>query len=447
MTQHTQYTALADRLVQYALKAGCQQARIVVSYIVETNVEARGNNIETLLQSTGIGVALNLFVDGRYGTASSNRLVEEELIALIDRTISTTRYLGEDLCRKLPDPTRYYRPQSADENEALLLGNCEETVATKDIDIKNGLVLQAAGEATRLTESDPRIISVEVGLQDRIGWQYISDSQGFKGKTTFSVASLYSSVALQDDDEARPSDFYVSTAIGYDTLKHTDIVGEAYRRALRKLGSRPIEAGHYTIVVDRRSIGKLLDPLLDAMDGGALYRERSFLAQHLDKPIASPLLTLTDQPHRHGALGARLFDFEGVATVPTTIVEAGVLKSFSIDTYYGEKLQTAPTFSGPSVLCVAPGERSQEEIIASQKRALLITGWVGGNHNEVTGDFSFGIEGVLIEDGVLTTPVSEMNITGNLLELWMHLSEVGNETDYVNAGYIPTLVFEEVKVG
>jgi PmbA protein len=96
---------------------------------------------------------------------------------------------------------------------------------------------------------------------------------------------------------------------------------------------------------------------------------------------------------------------------------------------------------------MTPGERSQCKLMAFSERAIDITGFNGGNYNEVTGDFSFGIEGILIENGEMTTPVAGMNLTGNLLDLWQHLIEVGNETEQTALGFVPTLVFEGGKIG
>lgn len=74
----------------------------------------------------------------------------------------------------------------------------------------------------------------------------------------------------------------------------------------------------------------------------------------------------------------------------------------------------------------------------------MITGFNGGNCNSSTGDFSYGIEGFLIENGKLTQPVSEMNVTGNMLALWSSLVETGNDPRLSSSWRIPSLVFEGV---
>lgn len=437
--KNKEYESLADWAVRCAVNAGCQSARAELNYVQHLNVEVRNGVLETLQQSTSLGLNLRLFVDNKYGSISTNRLHQEELQKFIHDGIAQTRLLGEDSCRTLPDPNRYYHKNDMDED----LGICDDQISEMPTEEKIALITRAS-QYDKLQARDSRIISVEGNLQDRIGWQYISDSQGFRGLSKASVCSSYISITMQTKKDARPSDYAHETTISYSTLNTDYLAEEAYRRTLQKIGAHPIPSGIYTIIVEPRVIGKLLDPMIDVLEGAYIYQKRSFLADKKCKRIASPLLTILDIPQKKGALGACYFDYEGVATKKQTIIHKGVLQTFFLDTYYANKLDTTPTSSTPNVLCIPPGKRSCEEIIASQKCALLITGFNGGNYNEVTGDFSFGIEGMLINDGVMTTPVAEMNITGNLLQLWNGLVEIGNETRQVSAGFIPTLVFDGV---
>jgi PmbA protein len=446
--QASRYIALTDHVVEYALRQGCTAARAEMNYIEHFNIDTHNRHVDTLQQSTGVGMTLRLFVDGRYGTYSTNRLDASEIEQLIRQGVSITRCLSPDLCRTLPDPARYYRNTTADSVPDL--GNYDTSILSTTADTKRDLALQTA---QALTVNDPRIITLDTAFQDRIGWQYLSDSQGFHGESRAGICSLVASVNLQGEGDCRPSDYEHRTAVGYGELHQLmdelpqSLADSAYRRAERKVGQHRIEAGHYTIVIEPRVVGKLLDPLIDVLFGAALYQKRSFLADRLGEVVASPLLTLTDEPQRYGAQGACLFDFEGVATATRDIFRDGVLCTYFFDTYYAHKLQTTPTFSGPTVLSMTPGARSMQEMLRSQPRVLLLTGFNGGNYNEVTGDYSFGIEGQLYEQGEAVTAVSEMNMTGHLIDLWKHLVEVGNEQRQTATGFIPSLMFEGVKIG
>ena len=138
----------------------------------------------------------------------------------------------------------------------------------------------------------------------------------------------------------------------------------------------------------------------------------------LNEPVMNSLFTLRDEPHLVGAYGARYFDEEGVATQPRTIFDKGVLNTFLIDTYRANKLKMDPTVASASILTMDRGEKDKEQLVSGIHRGILVTGFNGGNCNAATGNFSYGIEGFLIEEGCLVQPVSEMNITGNMIDLW-----------------------------
>ena len=164
----------------------------------------------------------------------------------------------------------------------------------------------------------------------------------------------------------------------------------------------------------------------------------------INEKVVSEKLTLTDNPFILGGRGSRHFDSEGLATKKRLIFEKGVLKTYYIDTYYGKKLEMEPTSGGTTNLEFETGSKNLEELIATIKKGIFVTGFNGGNSNGTTGDFSFGIEGFLIENGEITQPVSEMNITGNMLELWSNIGEIGNDINTSSSWLTPSILFEGV---
>jgi PmbA protein len=90
------------------------------------------------------------------------------------------------------------------------------------------------------------------------------------------------------------------------------------------------------------------------------------------------------------------------------------------------------------------GANDLEALTAKMDKGILVTGFNGGNCNGTTGDFSYGIEGFLIRNGQPVQPVSEMNITGNMLTLWSNLVETGNDAAAHHPWHIPSLLFDNV---
>ncbi|HKL33902.1 MAG TPA: metallopeptidase TldD-related protein, partial [Tangfeifania sp.] len=126
------------------------------------------------------------------------------------------------------------------------------------------------------------------------------------------------------------------------------------------------------------------------------------------------------------------------------VFEKGVLENYYIDTYYGKKLEMEPTSGSSTNLVFETGVKDLDGLIASVDKGILVTGFNGGNCNGTSGDFSYGIEGFLVENGELVQPISEMNITGNMKELWSNIVETGNDVNRNSAWLVPSILFEGV---
>jgi PmbA protein len=198
------------------------------------------------------------------------------------------------------------------------------------------------------------------------------------------------------------------------------------------------------MVLHPRAAGSIVGRLLGPLTGGSLQQGRSFWANLVDKEVVSPLLTIVDNPLLVRGLSSRPFDGEGISAKELPIIEKGVLKNYYIDTYYGKKLGLAPTTGSPSNRVLGLGEKDLDGLISDLPEGILITSWLGGNSDGATGDFSLGVRGHLIEDGQIGAPVSEMNVTGNLLTLFQALVAVGNDPWKYSPLKAPTLVFEDV---
>lgn len=426
---------LAQWAMDFALKNGCQAARVNLYSGSNTSFNLRDGKMDKLQQASQNGLALSIYVDGRYGNFSTNRLDKKELESFIKNGIDSTRYLAKDEAHVLPDPSRYYTGGMPD------LQLLDPKFDTIQPDEKVALAKAAGDEAMG---KDARIISVESGYSDGTSFSYRLASNGFEGESQRSWCSLSASVSIKGEGEARPSDYWYDSAIFYNKLIKQGIGQKALERVLRKLGQKKIASGKYTMVVDPQNASQLVGPLMGAIDGSSLQQKNSFLLNKLNEKIGSDKLTLMDEPHLIQSSGARYFDGEGVATERRSVFDKGVLNTYYIDTYNAKKMDVEPTISGASLLVLQPGNKNLDGLVAGVDKGILVTGFNGGNSSSSTGDFSFGIEGFLIENGKLTTPVSEMNITGNMITLWASLVEVGNDPRLSSSWRIPSLVFDGV---
>ncbi|MBA2321170.1 MAG: TldD/PmbA family protein, partial [Deltaproteobacteria bacterium] len=136
---------------------------------------------------------------------------------------------------------------------------------------------------------------------------------------------------------------------------------------------------------------------------------------------------------------------DGRRPIRREVVRDGVLKMFYLNTYYARKLDRPATTGGRSNWVVPTGPAPWQEVAAKWPRAILVTGFLGGNANPTTGDFSFGIRGRLVENGVPTKALSEMNMAGNLRELLLDLVALGNDPWVYGSTLAPSLVFGGVR--
>jgi PmbA protein len=184
--------------------------------------------------------------------------------------------------------------------------------------------------------------------------------------------------------------------------------------------------------------------------GGAIWRKSSYLAGREGTEVASPLITLVDDPHLVRAPGSRPFDGEGLLGRKNCLVEHGVLKMYLCDSYSGRKLDRPSTanasrgggggvgVSTTNFICQA-GDLTGEAIIAKTERGLYVTEMMGFGFNAVTGDFSRGATGFWIENGELTHPVSEVTISLNLDQLLKRVDLVGSDLDWKSSTVTPTV--------
>lgn len=433
MTQEEKYN-LAKWAMRYALDHGADEACIIISQSKSSNVDVREEKIDTLKEAIQSSMNVRLFVDNKYSSHRTNRLDKKELARFIEQAIAGTKYLSPDPFRSLPDPELYYKGNGPD-LKTVDMGYDEIDPKTK-VDLAFQVEKEVLGK-------DDRIISVTAGYSDNTNSRLMVTSNGFEGETAKSTFSLSASVSV-DGGDARPSEGWRERSIMFDQLKKSEIGSTALNRALKKIGQKKISSGKYNMLVENSTVGRLFYPLISALDGYNIQQKNSFLIDKLGQKVASEKLTLTDDPFIPGGIGSMLFDGEGLASKKRVVFDKGVLGTYYIDTYYAKKLEKEPTTGDTSNLVFEHGDKDLEGLIKGMRKGIFVTGFNGGNTNGSTGDFSYGIDGFLVENGEIVKPVSEMNISGNMKSLWMSLVEVGNDPNLISSWQTPSLLFEGV---
>jgi PmbA protein len=432
--------AVAQSCISLAKGAGAKDASARAYRVRDVSLDYRDGKVEKISEATTRGVALQLYVDGRYSTASTSDLRPEALKSFINDTVAIAKTIQGDPFRALPDPALYKGQAALD----LQL----EDPKYGDVSADEGRrVTKAMYEAAKGVKGAEAFTSITASYSSNLVENWLVMSNGFSGANRGTSFFVSAGVSAKDADGRRPEEYDYAGSRFYSGIVDAPGIGaRAAQRTLSRLGSKKGETNAMTVVVDNRAAGRLVGMVLGPLMGGSLQQKRSFLEGKIGQQIVSPLMTLTDDPLIPKAFGSRKFDNEGIAAKARTIIDAGVLKSYYIDTYYGRKLKMDPTSGSPSNLVWKLGSKSQKQLLSDIKDGLLITGFIGGNSNGGTGDFSIGVVGFRVREGAIAEPVAEMNLSGNHLEFWKKLVALGNDPFPYASNRPPSLVFENVSV-
>ena len=423
--------------LRMAQDAGAQHARATLSKSEEDLVATLDGEVDRVTHCADRSLSLALFVDGRFGSFSTNKLDPAALEGFIARAVAATRMVAEDPCRSLPDPARCcHDALTGDE-----LGLVDPSRASLSPVDRRDIAIKATAFG-----SDPRIISEEGEYSDSIYETVVMDTNGVCCRHSETSFDYGVEITVESDGEKFSGSWW-DAASRLAELDAAACGREALARAVGQIGSEPAPSGRYTAVIDAEMASRIVSPVLRALSGYSIQQHNSFLMDSLGQQVFPEGLTILDVPRIPGQTCSKYFDSEGVATVEAPVIERGVVKQYFINTYMSHKMQMAPTVEDatrPKVLPWPVAGLDRDAILRRCGSGILVTDFNGGNSNPVTGDFSYGIEGYLFEDGRIVRPVSGMLMTGNFLTLWARLLAAGDDARPCQTKLVPTLAFTEV---
>lgn len=427
---------LAEQAVELARAAGADDAWARAGRSRDVEFTVRDGKLEKVQESTSRGLGVQLYVDGRYSSHHTTDLRGEQLQRFVSEAVALTRALEPDPHRKIPDPKLFQGRASTD----LDLVDAAVQALTRE---ERLALCHAMNE--RLVGKD-KVLSASSSVSDGHSLSAAASSNGFRGSHERTSMWLGSEVTLQDEGDKRPAaSMWGGARHKGDVPTAERVADRALRRARDRLGAAKGPTKKTTMLVHPSVASRLIGRLLGPANAHSLQQGRSFYEGKIGTKLVSDKLTVVDEPLRPRGLGSRFFDGEGIAAKTMPVIEAGVVKNIYVDTYYGRKLGVAPTTGSGSNRIVKLGTRDLDALVGATTDGILVEGWLGGNADPTTGDFSLGARGRLIEKGQLGAPVAEMNVTGNLVTLFSSLSEVGNDPWPYSRTLTPTLVFEDVQ--
>ncbi|HWO18344.1 MAG TPA: TldD/PmbA family protein [Kofleriaceae bacterium] len=436
---------VAQLAVELAKKAGADHAEVLVRDGTELTTKVRLGEPELVQEAGSRALGLRVLRGGRRAVTYTSDLRREALEALCAETVTLADLAEPDEFALPPDP-------------ALLATSVPELdlydPAVAEVDAAWALRQAIAGEAAA-RGYDKRVTNSEGATWSRVlGATAFATSGGFLGGYRGSYASLVVEPLCDDTTDAenpkKRNGYWWSASRFLREIEAAEAIGlEAARRTVATLGARPVETQECPIVFDPEVSRSIIGTVFSVANGAAFWRKSSYLVGKEGEVVASPLVTLVDDPLIPRAPGSRPFDGDGLPTRKNVVLDKGVLGPVLCDVYSARKLGRQSTGSagrgvggnpGPTTsnLVMQAGGMKREELLRSTKRGLYVTSLMGFGFNPVTGDFSRGAQGFWIEGGELTFPVSEVTIAASFDDILKRIDAVADDLQLRSSTAAPT---------
>lgn len=444
------YRDVAQLAVDAAVKAGATDADALVAAGRRTSIKVREGEIEELTQAGSKGMGIRVLVGGRTALLYTSDFTPRAVRKLARDAVALARQSGEDPFAGIPRklPKKVVDPRKLELFDPALL---EEPLEAR---IERARACEAAAAAV-----SPRIENTQgTGYSDHMGTSALASSNGFVGQYEGTSVGLHT-IPIAVLDGKRQTDHWSTGARFLADLDDPEEVGRiAAVRSLARLGGSIPGTGEMPVVFDATAASSLLGHFASACLGGAVFRDASFLKDHLGEKVAAYDFHLIDDPLMTRGLGSRPYDAEGYPSKRNVVIAGGVLERFLCDSYSARKLKKRSTHSasrgtssgpGPSTtnLYLQAGMYSPEEILHSVDHGVFVTSFMGHGVNLVTGDYSRGATGFLIEKGMLTRPLQGFTIAGNLKTMLADVCMIGNDLRFRGSTTSPTLKVAKMTVG
>ena len=424
----------ASYCLDLAKKLGATDSSVVVGNSISETVNFRNQKLDESNRSDNLGVNVTTYIGKKKSSISSSNLLKENLDTLIEKCVETTKNTPEDEFNSLPD-------------KDLLAKEVNDLDLFDDTHIKNENKIEYLTRLEASASNIKKIVNTESSFtQDKSNF-ILANSDGFsKGYKSSSFTA--SSVTVAKDDKSMERDYEYTSKCHLKDIKDAEELGKlASEQTIRKLNPKKIGSEKISLIFDKRIAKGILSTFAGAISSSSISRGTSFLKDKINQKIFSDEINIFDKPDILKGLGSRSFDSEGVKTDTLKLVEEGVLKHYLIDTYNGKKLNQKSNgrCGGTSNLYFDNGGISYKDLLNSKSKCLYITETIGHGSNLVTGDYSVGATGYLIENGEFKHPINEITIAGNFKDMFQNIT-LANDLKFEYATNSPTMMIEGMVV-
>lgn len=424
------------------------EAEVYLSRTKGLSIEVEKQKIKAFEKSDDLGIGIRIFDDGRGGFSCCSGISEEIIDQSIENALKSLSYSGKEISRKLPDNknVRYAEssPYTAKLNDVQVESKIDAAMKLE----KYGLDFDR--KITKTNKSSYQESEFEVIVQNTLGINFRHTGSMCGCSITF----------IAEENGTMETGWEVDSGKSFKDLdlKKTGIT--AAKKAVMMIGAKPISTGTYPVIFDNIVTMEFLALLSSSLCADQIQKGKSMFQNKIGLQVASEILTIEDNGFHDDAVTCFSGDSEGVPVKGTTLIEKGILKNFLYDTYTANKEKRESTGNGfrtsykgtPSVgisnlFIKADKSVSFDEMLSSMGRGLLVTEAIGVHTADpVTGDFSFGVEGMLIESGKISSPVRGIMIAGNIIEMIKNIEMIENRLRFLGRIGAPAIKISGLSV-
>ena len=402
------------------------------------NVDVRHQDLESLAYEGGVSFDVSVVQSRRSGASETSNGTREGLQTACEKALYIAGLTEEDegnvapekelMAWHMPELSLSY-PWAITVQEATALG-CElEAYLEKDAQV-----------------SDVESVSVSTHLATRIH----GDTSGFIKSYSKTFHSLYACALAELGGMKHRDSGYALRLDASDLPSVRSLAELTADRVKERLGAKVVPTTVCPVILSARVSASLVQHFLHAISGYALYRGTTFLLDSMDQMVWSDGVYIQETPHAAKHVGARPFDGEGVLTKARTLVDAGRVQGYLLDTYSAKKLGMQSTgHAGRTHATQLTCDNTCDtlaDLMQEMGTGLVVTELIGQGVNGVTGDYSRGVVGFWVENGIAVTPVHEMTIAGNLKEMFANVVGMANDDTHNRSIEVGSLLISEMTV-
>ena len=424
-----------DYCISNAKKKGATDVEVGIVKSISETVSFRNKKLEESNRSENIGLSLTAYINKKKTSVSSSNLKNDNLEKLIERCVEAAKITPEDENNSLPE-------------EKLFFKNSDELDLFDKTHLENNQKIEFLKEAEEVAFKNKEIVNTNGSSFSESKKEIIlGNSRGFKNGYKSSNFVAYCEVVSKNNGSMERDYEYTSKRHFEDLMKPSELGSNAAKFAIRKLKPRKINSGKFDVIFDKRISKNFLNYFSSAITGSSIYKGTSFLREKLNKKIFLEDINIVDRADINRGNGSKYFDNEGVKIDNLTLVNNGVLNDYLMDTYYGKKLKMTSNgrSGGTTNLYFENGKQNLKDLMKSNKKIFYVTETIGHGTNIVTGDYSVGAGGIMIENGEFTYPISEVTIAGNLTEMFMKMI-LANDLQFNYSTNSPSILIDNMTI-